>query len=563
MRAMLRTAWLSAQNDVRLLVKDPVVLLMLLLAPVVIITVAGYSLGAIYGDAGHARVLPVVDHDGGDVAARVVDALRAEPSLRVEAFDDVEAARRLVGRADGPALAVEIPSGTSAALAAGESPRLVLYVDPAKRIEANAIELRLAELSRRAADEARARAQARLDEVEADLRREVAAVTQSVSTERDRIRAAIDAAGARAADAARTQLATAVADAGRRVEAQVRSRGERAWADVESQLADRRARLDGLRTRLAEARASEAAFRDWLARLQTLAGSHASDLPPPPAFPVLPSDAELAELARPLARPPVDRGAIAAPALSPPSITIASIDPPSLPSGLDDLRERRFERLPGGLGFTEEAASPGAEITVNAFDQYVPGFGVTFLLIGMMLGIALTLFDERSWGTLQRLEASGVPLVGLLLGKLVTRFAVGVVQMVVLFAVGWLLFGISLGRNPAALLLPTVGIAFASAALGLIVPTLASSHDAVMPLGTMLSMAVSAIGGCWWPLGFEPHWMRVIAHGLPTTWAMQAYNDLMIRRMPWDAALWPLAVTLGLGTLYLAAGVAGNLRRRG
>jgi hypothetical protein len=44
---------------------------------------------------------------------------------------------------------------------------------------------------------------------------------------------------------------------------------------------------------------------------------------------------------------------------------------------------------------------------------------------------------------------------------------------------------------------------------------------------------------------------------------MQAYNDLMIRRMPWDAALWPLAVTLGLGTLYLAAGVAGNLRRRG
>ena len=37
-------------------------------------------------------------------------------------------------------------------------------------------------------------------------------------------------------------------------------------------------------------------------------------------------------------------------------------------------------------------------MTVNAFDRYVPGFGITFLLIGMMLGIALTLFDERDWG---------------------------------------------------------------------------------------------------------------------------------------------------------------------
>ena len=56
-------------------------------------------------------------------------------------------------------------------------------------------------------------------------------------------------------------------------------------------------------------------------------------------------------------------------------------------------------------------------MTVNAFDQYVPGFGITFLLIGMMLGLALTLFDERDWGTLKRLQVSGAPLTGLLLGN--------------------------------------------------------------------------------------------------------------------------------------------------
>ncbi len=46
---MLRAIWLTIQNEARLLIKDPVVLFMLLFAPVVIITVAGYSLGNLYG----------------------------------------------------------------------------------------------------------------------------------------------------------------------------------------------------------------------------------------------------------------------------------------------------------------------------------------------------------------------------------------------------------------------------------------------------------------------------------------------------------------------------------
>ncbi|HEY2664596.1 MAG TPA: ABC transporter permease, partial [Candidatus Binataceae bacterium] len=69
------------------------------------------------------------------------------------------------------------------------------------------------------------------------------------------------------------------------------------------------------------------------------------------------------------------------------------------------------------------------------------------------------------------------------------------------------------------------------------------------------SMAMSAIGGCWWPLDFEPGWMRELARWMPTTWTMQAYNDLMIRRLPASAALWPSLVTLGLGSLFLAAGI--------
>jgi ABC-2 type transport system permease protein len=222
---------------------------------------------------------------------------------------------------------------------------------------------------------------------------------------------------------------------------------------------------------------------------------------------------------------------------------------------IESFGESQALILPGDFGFVEQPAIDGEPVIVNAFDQYVPGFGVTFLLIGMMLGIALTLFDERDWGTLKRLHVSGAPLTGLLLGKLFARFIVGIVQMVLLFAVGWALFGISLGRNPAALIIPTIGISFAAAALGLVVASIARAHDSVMPLGVTISMAMAAIGGCWWPLDFEPGWMREVARWMPTTWTMQAFNDLMIRNLSPSAALRPLAATIGIGAIFLAAGL--------
>jgi ABC-type multidrug transport system permease subunit len=227
----------------------------------------------------------------------------------------------------------------------------------------------------------------------------------------------------------------------------------------------------------------------------------------------------------------------------------------NLAAELNRFEASRVPTLPGDLGFIERPAIDGEATVVNAFDQYVPGFGITFLLIGMMLGIALTLFDERDWGTLRRLRVSGAPLTGLLLGKLIARFIVGIAQMVLLFAVGWALFGITLGRHPLALLIPTVGISFASAALGLVIASISRAHDSVMPFGVTLSMAIAAIGGCWWPLDFEPGWMRALARLVPTTWTMQSFNDLMIRNQPPAATLWPFAATVGLGMLFLLAGL--------
>ncbi|HVA82456.1 MAG TPA: ABC transporter permease [Candidatus Binataceae bacterium] len=558
---MLRAAWLIFLNEFRLLTKDRVGLAMLILAPVVIIAVAGFSLGNIYGvrPAVNAYDLPIVDQDHGAAARAIITALSRDPAVHLERAQSVAGVRALVGRRSRVPLAIVIPAGITAALEAGRPAELVLYVDPIKRIEVAAIELRLSrmctEITARAQDNARTRISAANAELRVRLERLATLATTARSAAEHFRRESLSRR-----DAAQRELDARLRSATAELAAQTRVAAERSAAaansELERELAPRRDAMNAVRVYLSALQASERDFNRWLANLKAAAGSHSADIPPPPAFPRPPTPAQLAVLSKPIEiSPPAT--ALPEPAL--PNLSLASLPTPSVAipdfdAEFKPLLAAPAPTLPGALGWTELSAGRGPA-QANAFDQYVPGFGVTFLLIGMMMGISLGLIDERDWGTLARLRASGAPFAGTLLGKLLSRFVIGLMQMALLFAIGRWLFAISLGSEPLLLLIPSAAIAFAAAAFGLIIACIARTHDSVMPFGTVVSMAMSAIGGCWWPMDFEPGWMRAFAQWLPTTWTMQSFNDLMIRNLPASAIVWPTVATVGLGIAYLIVGI--------
>jgi ABC-2 type transport system permease protein len=240
-------------------------------------------------------------------------------------------------------------------------------------------------------------------------------------------------------------------------------------------------------------------------------------------------------------------------------VTLPTIPDLHLPS-FPPLPELPPAVLPGSLGIHETSVT-GAPRRLNTFDQNVPGFSITFLLLGVLLGVSLGFLDERDWGTLDRLRTTPAPLLAIVLAKLTARGAVGMVQMLLLFAVGRLAFSVSLGPQPAALLLPTIGIVLAATTFGLVIAALTRSREAVLPLGSIVILTMSAVGGCWWPIDLEPAWMRKVALAFPTTWAMEAYNDLMIRRRSAAAVLPATGGLLAHAAVYLVAGLALFRRR--
>lgn len=544
---MLRGLGAAFAKDLRLLARDRVGLVFLTVAPVVVITVAGFSLASLYGAdprGTSAYVLPLVDEDGAGIGRRLATLLAREPAVTLRVVADREAARALVrGKAAGAALVV--PAGTSAALAAGAPAALVLFTDPVKYLEVANVRALVQELRHGIETAARNRAAARLAKARTRARAAQARLDGAARALR------------RDLDDVRIRLATLRTETARRA-LETRRRAAR---ELAARLAEReaiaRARLAAaiapLRAFLAELRRSEAAFAAWLADVRARAGRLADRVPPPPAPPVVPVG--LGELAQ------LDGDALAArvlPDITPLALPVPDADLPPLPPlpalALPALPDLPALQLPGALGIDETSVT-GAPRRLNTFDQNVPGFSVTFLLLGMLLGVSLGLLDERDWGTLERLRAMPTPFATVLMGKLLARFTVGLVQMVVLFTVGRLAFGVSLGPQPWALLLPTAGIVYAGTAFGLVVAGLARSREAVLPLGSIVIVTMAAVGGCWWPIDLEPPWMRQAALAFPTTWAMAAYNDLMIRRQTIAAALVPTAVLGAHGLLYTVVGL--------
>jgi ABC-type multidrug transport system permease subunit len=562
---MLRSVGLIFLNEFRLQLRDRASLFMLFVAPVLIIAVAGFSLGNLYGTTlGHNDyLLAIVDQDHARVARAIIEALSREPGIHVVKAPDANSAHRIVLDDPRAPLALIIPPNTTAGFESGQSVTVKLFVDPVKRLQASVIKLRLNELSQRLTSA-----------TQAEMHRQL---TASLAELRARLEEA--SARARAPELAMLQYRRQLAHSQKVIRQQLRLTMERqlrafeaaTQASIAEALALTRQRLEHA---MAEKQASAAAVQDylqalsrseaqfdrWFAKLKAMAGSNAARIPPPPSLPQPPTQQQIAQLTQPLtisiAQPQLPSAGIA-------KLNITLPELPTFPNPTLDLSKGLPLPLkvnfPGTLSWQDvSTARDGAQL--DAFEQYVPGFGVTFLLIDMLWGMSVALMDERQWGTLQRMRITGASVAGMLIGRVSARTLIGFVQMIVLFGVGWLLFGIQLGTYPSMLLLPAAAIAFAAAGFGLVVAAVAPSRDSVLPIGSVAAMVMSALGGCWWPLEFEPAWMRAAALSVPTTWTMRAFNDLMIRGLAPRTVVWPTTITIALGLIFLAGGIFGSPR---
>lgn len=191
----------------------------------------------------------------------------------------------------------------------------------------------------------------------------------------------------------------------------------------------------------------------------------------------------------------------------------------------------------------------------NSYAQSSPGMMVQFGITGVMSSATL-LVNERRRRTLERLLTTATPRATIIAGKVLAAFILIFGQMLLLTGFGQLIYGLPYYDHPAALLLLNVVFATTIACMGLLIGAVAKNEEAVILLTLIPTFILSALGGAWFPLELMPEGIRTVGRIItPTAWAMEAYQDLIVRGLGLQAVLLPVAVITAWGAAFFALAI--------
>jgi ABC-2 type transport system permease protein len=188
---------------------------------------------------------------------------------------------------------------------------------------------------------------------------------------------------------------------------------------------------------------------------------------------------------------------------------------------------------------------------VNGSEFAVPGMAVAFAAFSV--GYAgFTFFRDHGWGTWDRLRASPASAVDIMVGKVTPTVLVTVVQLGLLFMLGVPLFGLEISGSVAALAALIVVLALSLSAFGMLVTALSRTMNQLNAIGSVGGMAMALLGGAWVPVAVMPGWAQAVAPLLPTYWAMQGFEDVILEGGGLAQVWKPVVIITGFGVLFAA-----------
>ena len=186
----------------------------------------------------------------------------------------------------------------------------------------------------------------------------------------------------------------------------------------------------------------------------------------------------------------------------------------------------------------------------TGFNYTAPANLVLFVFITSMAGAA-SLIEARRLGVTRRLLATPTTAATILFGEALGRFAVALLQGLIIFLVGWLVFGVDWGDPPAALLL-LVTFALVATGVGLLLGSVLRNAEQATSIGPPVGIALGMLGGCMWPLAIVPAPMRAVGHLFPQAWAMDGFIALIARNAGLAGITRQLTVLAAFAAVLLA-----------
>jgi ABC-2 type transport system permease protein len=191
---------------------------------------------------------------------------------------------------------------------------------------------------------------------------------------------------------------------------------------------------------------------------------------------------------------------------------------------------------------------------LGGFAQSSPGMLVQFTIFGLTT-TATILVIERKTRTLQRMLTTSMRRWEIIAGHLLAMFTVVLLQQTLLVVFAQVFLNVNYLAQPLATLLVMVSFGAWIASLGLFISTIAKTDEQAVMWSLLAMFVLTALAGAWFPLDITGQVFNTIGHLTPGAWAMDGFQNIVMRGLGLASVLVPALVLWGFAALFFGLAV--------
>jgi ABC-2 type transport system permease protein len=187
--------------------------------------------------------------------------------------------------------------------------------------------------------------------------------------------------------------------------------------------------------------------------------------------------------------------------------------------------------------------------TESRFEAGASSQLLLFIFLNSLNG-AVWLIETRRLGVARRMLSTPTSTRTILAGEVLGRFAIALIQALIIIVGTALAFGVSWG-NPLGTAAIVVAFSLVGTGGGVLLGSLFGDTEQAGPVALLLGLGLAALGGSMAPLEVFPDTARTIAHVTPHAWANDAFSALLRHGGGLSSVLTEVAVLLAFAAALL------------
>ncbi len=140
-------------------------------------------------------------------------------------------------------------------------------------------------------------------------------------------------------------------------------------------------------------------------------------------------------------------------------------------------------------------------------------------------------------------------------GHMLAMFTLTFLQTAMLVLFGQLALKVNYLHEPIGTLLVSIALGLWIASMGLLIGVIAASDEQVILYSMIAMFLFSALGGTWFPLESAGGAFAAIGKALPSAWAMNGLQNILIRGLGFESVGLPVVMLLAYAGLFFLLAV--------